>query len=58
MFGEGDDRVLSSAGDISPVEFTVLASLVVFVILLGIFPQPIIDMVDSSLKFIFTSMMQ
>lgn len=56
MFGNGDDRVLSSVGDVSPVEFSVLASLVVFVILLGIFPQPIIDMVDSSLKFIFTSM--
>ena len=58
MFGEGDDRVLSSSGDISPLEFTVLASLVVFVILLGIFPQPIIDMVDSSLTPIFTSMMK
>ena len=57
MFGEGDDEVLATAGDVTGVEFTVLASLVVFVILLGIFPQPIIDMVNSSLKFIFTSMM-
>ncbi len=57
MLGEGDEEVLASAGDLSGVEFTVLASLVVFVIFLGIFPQPILDMVNSSLKFIFTSMM-
>ena len=57
MFGEGDEAVLASAKDLSPVEFSVLASLVVFVILLGLFPQPLIEMVNSSLKFIFTSMM-
>ena len=57
MLGEGDEEVLANAGDLSGVEFTVLASLVVFVIFLGIFPQPILDMVNSSLKFIFTSMM-
>lgn len=57
MFGEGDESVLSSAKDLSAVEFTVLASLAVFVILLGLFPQPLIEMVNSSLKFIFTSMM-
>jgi NADH-quinone oxidoreductase subunit M len=58
MFGEGDDAILTSTGDLSPVEFSVLASLAVFVILLGIFPQPIMEMVNSSLKFIFTSMMK
>ena len=57
MLGTGDEAVLSSTGDISAVEFTVLASLVVFVLVLGIFPQPILDMINSSLKFIFTSMM-
>ena len=57
MFGEGNESVLSSAKDLSAVEFTVLASLAVFVILLGLFPQPLIEMVNSSLKFIFTSMM-
>ncbi|MGZ5262734.1 MAG: proton-conducting transporter transmembrane domain-containing protein, partial [Kaistella sp.] len=57
MFGEGDERILSSVEDLSAVEFTVLASLAMFVILFGVFPQPIIDMVNSSLKFIFTSMM-
>ncbi len=57
MFGEGDKDVLASAGDLTDVEFSVLASLVVFVILLGVFPQPIIEMVQSPLKFIFTSMM-
>ena len=57
MLGGGDEEVLASAGDLTGVEFTVLASLVVFVIFLGIFPQPILDMVNSSLMFIFTSMM-
>lgn len=57
MFGEGDEAILASAKDLSTVEFSVLASLAVFVILLGVFPQPLIEMVNSSLKFIFTSMM-
>ncbi|WP_430827378.1 complex I subunit 4 family protein [Chryseobacterium indologenes] len=56
MFGEGDAVVLSTAKDLSGVEFSVLASLAVFVILLGIFPQPVIDMVGSSVKFIYTAM--
>ncbi|MCW1964045.1 NuoM family protein [Chryseobacterium viscerum] len=56
MFGEGDQAVLSTAKDLSGVEFSVLASLAVFVILLGIFPQPVIDMVSSSVKFIYQSM--
>ncbi|OCA70367.1 NADH dehydrogenase [Chryseobacterium contaminans] len=56
MFGEGNVEVLSTAKDLSGVEFSVLASLAVFVILLGIFPQPVIDMVSSSVKFIYTAM--
>jgi len=55
MFGKGDERVLSNLKDISNVEFTVLASLAVFVILLGVFPSSILEMVNSSLKFIYTS---
>lgn len=56
MFGEGNAEVLSTAKDLSGVEFSVLASLAVFVILLGIFPQPVIEMVSSSVKFIYTAM--
>jgi NADH-quinone oxidoreductase subunit M len=56
MFGQGDDAVLSTVKDLSAVEFSVLASLAVFVIVLGIFPQPLIEMVNSSLKFIYQSM--
>ena len=56
MFGKGDEAVLSTAKDLSGVEFSVLASLAVFVILLGIFPQPAIEMVSSSVKFIYTAM--
>lgn len=56
MFGKGNDEILAKAKDLSGVEFTVLASIAVFVILLGIFPQSILDMVNSSLKFIYLSM--
>lgn len=56
MFGKGDERVLPSLTDLSGVEFSVLASLAVFVLLLGIFPQPVLEMVNSSLRFIFSSM--
>ncbi len=58
MFGKGNETILSTVKDLSGVEFTVLASLSVFVILLGIFPQPIMDMVDSSLKFIYTALIK
>ncbi len=56
MFGKGDDDVLATTSDISSVEFTVLASLSVFVIALGIYPQPVIEMVTSSVSFIYSSM--
>ncbi|WP_417429588.1 complex I subunit 4 family protein [Halpernia sp.] len=56
MFGTGDESVLSSVKDISGIEFTVLASLTIFVILLGVFPQIIIEMVNSSLKLIYGSL--
>lgn len=56
MFGKGDDAVLSTARDLSAVEFSVLASIAVFVIVMGIFPQPIIDMVGSSVQFIYKSL--
>ncbi len=56
MFGKGDETVLAQARDLSGVEFSVLASLTVFVVLLGLFPQSILDMVNSSLKFIYLSM--
>ncbi len=56
MFGEGDAEKLSGMKDLCSAEFTVLAVLSVFVIGCGVFPQPIIEMVDSSLKFIYQSM--
>ncbi|KQS94129.1 NADH-quinone oxidoreductase subunit M [Chryseobacterium sp. Leaf394] len=56
MFGKGDDTVLSTARDLSAVEFSVLASIAVFVIVLGIFPQPVIDMVGTSVQFIYKSL--
>lgn len=55
MFGAGDDKVLATLKDISAVEFTVLATLAVFVIVLGVYPSCIIEMVNSSLKFIYSS---
>ena len=56
MFGKGDDAVLATTKDVSNVEFTVLASLSVFVIVLGVYPQPVIEMVTSSVSFIYSSM--
>lgn len=56
MFGEGDKELLASVKDISNVEFTVLASLALFVILLGVYPQPILDIANQSLKFIYGSL--
>lgn len=56
MFGKGDEVLLANIKDVSGVEFSVLASLVVFVILFGIFPNSILEMVHSSLEFIFKSM--
>ena len=57
MFGKGDDAVLATTKDISSVEFSVLASLSVFVIVLGVYPQPVIEMVTSSIQFIYASML-
>lgn len=58
MFGTGNDAVLSTARDLSSVEFSVLASITVLVIMMGIFPQPVIDMVSSSLKFVYGSLVK
>lgn len=58
MFSTGKDEVLAQAKDLSSSEFAVMASIAVAVILFGIFPQPIIDMVGSSLTFIYQSMMK
>ncbi|MFC6268413.1 complex I subunit 4 family protein [Frigoriflavimonas asaccharolytica] len=58
MFNTGDKELLANIGDLSNVEFSVLASLAVFVLMLGIFPQPILDMVHSPLTFIYQSMLK
>ncbi|MDO5614935.1 MAG: proton-conducting transporter membrane subunit, partial [Cruoricaptor ignavus] len=57
MFTKGNEDVLANAKDLSGAEFSVLASIVVFVILFGLFPQPIIELVSSPLKFIYQSML-
>lgn len=57
MFNAGDKTVLASVGDLTAAEFSVLASLAVFVIAFGIFPQPIIEMVQSPLNFIYQAML-
>ncbi len=58
MFNTGDDAILANTKDLSDAEFSVMASIAVMVILFGVFPQPIIEMVGSSLKFIFQSMLK
>lgn len=57
MFTEGDERVLSTAKDLTDAEFAVMASIAGMVILFGVFPQPVIELVSSSLKFIYQSML-
>lgn len=57
MFGEGNEEKLSRMKDLSNVEFSVLASLAVFVIIMGIFPQVVLDMVNAPLRYIFQSML-
>lgn len=56
MFGEGDVEKLKEMRDLSSSEFTVFISLALLVIVFGVYPQPIVDMVDSSIKFIYQSM--
>ena len=57
MFTEGDESILATAKDLSDAEFAVMASIAVMVILFGVFPQPVIELVSSSLKFIYQSML-
>ena len=56
MFTQGNDDVLASAKDLTDAEFSVMASIALMVILFGVFPQPVIELVSSSLKFIYQSM--
>lgn len=56
MFNTGKEEVLASVNDLTHVEFAVMASLAGLVILFGVFPQPVIELVSSSLKFIYQSM--
>lgn len=58
MFTAGNDEILSQAKDLSNSEFTVLVSIALLVILFGIFPQLVLDMIGSSLTFIYQSMMK
>ncbi|MEC5393819.1 complex I subunit 4 family protein [Bergeyella sp. RCAD1439] len=57
MFNAGNDDVLAEAKDLSSSEFLVLAVIAGVVLFFGIFPQPIIGMVSSSLEFIYKAML-
>ncbi|MDR2205625.1 MAG: NADH-quinone oxidoreductase subunit M [Flavobacteriaceae bacterium] len=56
MFGKGNDEVLASVKDVSYTEFIVLGIIAVFVIALGIFPKGILEMVNTSLEFIYANL--
>jgi NADH-quinone oxidoreductase subunit M len=56
MFGKGNPAVLSSMKDLSFVEFTVLSSISAMVIAFGVFPHCVIELVNSSLDFIYTAL--
>lgn len=58
MFGKGKDEVLKGITDVSDVEFSVLASLAAFVILFGLFPNYIMELANSSLQFIYSSLIK
>jgi len=54
MFGEANSLVMEMK-DVSVVEFTVLLTLVAFVVFFGLFPNGILEMVKNPLEFIFQS---
>ena len=56
MFGKGNPELLASMKDLSNVEFIVLGSISIFVLAFGVYPQCVLDMVDSSVKFIYTAL--
>lgn len=56
MFGEGNEEVLSQIKDISGVEFFILLVISVMVIVFGVYPQGILDLVNSSLEYIYLEM--
>lgn len=57
MLTNGDDATLSTAKDLSTPEFVVLGTIALLVIVFGVFPQPVIELVGSSLRFIYQSML-
>ena len=58
MFGKGNDEVLSQVKDLSTSEFIVMGVLSILVILMGIFPQPVLDMVNSSVEYIYLALIK
>jgi NADH-quinone oxidoreductase subunit M len=56
MFGKGNPEILASTKDLSNVEFIVLGSISILVIAFGVYPQCVLDLVDSSMKFIFNAL--
>ena len=58
MFGKGNEEVLSQVKDLSTSEFIVMGVLSILVILMGIFPQPVLDMVNSSVEYIYLALIK
>lgn len=56
MFGKGQENLLSEVKDISNVEFLVLLILSILVIIFGVFPNLILDLVRDSISFIYLKM--
>ncbi|MDO4224459.1 MAG: NADH-quinone oxidoreductase subunit M, partial [Bergeyella zoohelcum] len=57
MFTEGNDEILVQTKDLSVSEMVVLVVLAGAVLVFGVYPQPVIDLVSSSLDFIYKSML-
>ena len=56
MFTEGNTEQLDGMKDVSTSEFIVLGSIAALVLVFGVYPQPIIDMVTPSLSFIYNAL--
>ncbi|MBS1571772.1 MAG: NADH-quinone oxidoreductase subunit M [Bacteroidetes bacterium] len=56
MFGKGNPEILTSMKDLSGVEFAVLGTIAILVLAFGVYPQCVLDMVNSSLEFIYKAL--
>lgn len=57
VFGEGDETLLQSMQDINAKESIALILIAFFVLSMGIYPEPVLALVQAPLEFIYKSML-